>query len=141
MSKLLFEPAPVRYQRNLQDADGYHARACLFAHQGQPASLVFNVASIAIECYLIALCAYHDVMPFNHNYGSLMNSVQEVDTAFPDTLNAQIRALDGIFGICSLEHYHHGTPQAADAEDALAICAALAQRFTALGMLPEPALF
>ncbi len=26
-------------------------------------------------------------------------------------------------------------------EDALAICAALAQRFTALGMLPEPALF
>lgn len=135
MTKLLFEQAKQRYLRNLSDADGYHARACQFAHEGQPASLVFNVASIAIECYLIALCAYHDAMPFNHNYGSLMNCAEEVDSSFPASLNKRIRSLDSIFGICSLDHYHHGTPLAADAEQALAICGDLVSHFSAQGLL------
>lgn len=135
MSKMLFEQARQRYRRNMLDAEGYHARACQFAQEGKPASLVFNVASIAIECYLIALCAYHDAMPFNHNYASLVCTVEEVEPDFPEELNAKIRALDAIFGICSLEHYHHGTPGTEDARGALAICGELVNHFIRRGLV------
>lgn len=133
----LFESSETRYQRNFRDADGYHARACQFAGEGKPASLVFNVASIAIECYLIALCARYDVMPFNHNYGCLMNAAQEAVPSFPADLNQQIRSLDTIFGICSLDNYQHGTPEMNDACKTLAICQQLLHLFEQLDIIPH----
>ena len=136
MASLLFESKEKRFTRNFYDADGYHARACQFALEGKPASLVFNVASIAIECYLIALCAYFDVMPFNHNYGCLMNAAEEALPDFPPALNKQIRSLDTIFGICSLENYQHGTPEQQDADNSLVICQQLVALFAKHGMTP-----
>lgn len=137
MSSVLFESSEKRFVRNFNDADGYHARACQFALEGKPASLIFNVAAIAIECYLIALCARYDVMPFNHNYGALMNAALEAVSDFPTPLARQIRALDTIFGICSLDNYHHGTPEDQDAERSLAICQALVALFHQLGIVPR----
>lgn len=133
----LFESSDQRYLRNFRDADGYHARARQFAEEGKPASLIFNVASIAIECYLIALCARYDVMPFNHNYGCLMNATQEAVPSFPDELNQRIRSLDTIFGICSLDNYQHGTPEMNDACKTLAICQQLLQLFEQLDIVPH----
>jgi hypothetical protein len=123
MSKL-FESDAQRYVRNLAEATGYHHRAKLFASQGMRASLIFNVASIAIECYLIALCAHFRTMPMNHSFGSLMEDAERL-TGFPDGLAEGIRSLDEIFGICSLEDYYHGTPDEADAERSLEYCAGL----------------
>ncbi|MFS2223320.1 hypothetical protein [Pantoea sp. B65] len=125
MSTQLFESDEKKFARCYQQARGYHRRAELFAGQQQSTSLVFNVAAIAVECYLIALCARHATMPFNHNYASLLSSVEEVMPLDP-ALSAGIRALDNIFGICSLDDYHHGTPGTADKESILSICARLA---------------
>jgi hypothetical protein len=133
----LFESSETRYQRNYHDADGYHARACQFAEEGQPASLIFNVASVAIECYLIALCARYDVMPFNHNYGCLMDAAQEAVPSFPEPLNRQIRSLDSIFGICSLDNYQHGIPVTSDAQKTLDICRSLVDVFEWLAIVPH----
>jgi hypothetical protein len=126
--RALFESDATKFARNLRDAQGYHQRARQFANQQRGASLIFNVASLAIECYLIALCSYFKTMPFNHNYNALMDAASEVITFDPE-LALQIRALDTIFGICSLDHYHHGTPEIADAESTLTICAELAAMF------------
>jgi hypothetical protein len=126
--RALFESDATKFARNFRDAQGYHQRARQFADQQRGASLIFNVASLAIECYLIALCSYFKTMPFNHNYNALMDAAAEVITFTPQ-LSQQIRALDTIFGICSLENYHHGTPETADAESTLTICAELAAMF------------
>lgn len=121
MSKTLFETDRQKFIRLSAAARGYHRRARLFAEQELSPGLVFNVASIAVESYLIALCAWYGSMPFNHNYASLMDTAEEV-MQFDPALSRDIRALDRIFGICSLDDYHHGTPTLADSVGIVALC-------------------
>lgn len=121
MTQLLFESDEQRFTRCYAHARGYHRRARLLVGQSRSSSLIFNVAAIAVECYLIALCALHGEMPFNHNYRSLLASAEE-KTAFSETLRSQILALDAIFGICSVDDYHHGTPDDEDARRILTVC-------------------
>jgi len=124
MSKTLFETDRQKFVRLSADARGYHRRAELFAEQAQSPGLIFNVGSIAAECYLVALCAWYGSMPFNHNFVSLMETAEEV-MQFDPTLSRDIRALDDIFGICSLENYHHGAPTNEDAVSIIGICRGL----------------
>lgn len=128
MSLVLFETYEKKLQRCLTDARCYHQRAMQFATDGERVSLVFNIAAVAIEAYLIALCARHQIMPFNHDYGSLVTAAEEA-VAFTPELKEAILSLDEIFGICSLENYHHGTPLQIDADRTLTICNALSQMF------------
>jgi len=132
----LFESDAERFARNRDEALAYHRRATLFARDELRASLVFNVAAIAIECYMIALCARYKTMPSNHSFGILVADVQAV-MPFPPDLAEGIRDLDKIFGICSLDDYHHGTPEAADAQQALTLCESLHKLLGSLGGLPE----
>ncbi len=132
----LFESDAQRFARNLDEARGYHRRARLFSRDGMRASLVFNVSAVAIECYMIALCAHFRSMPANHSFGSLVADAEALMN-FPAALADGIRSLDRIFGICSLDDYHHGTPEAADATQALALCDALSTLLDSLGQLPE----
>ena len=131
MSKTLFETDRHKFVRLLADARGFHRRAELLAEQEQSVGLVFNVASIAVESYLIALCAWYGSMPFNHNYTSLMDTAEEV-MHFDPVLSHDIRALDDIFGICSLDNYHHGTPMLKDSVGIIAICRSLSGIVTGL---------
>jgi len=119
------------FDKNHRDAKGYHFRAEQFAREGQRPSLIFNVASVAIERYLVALCAYRGIMPFNHNYTSLMDAAESA-VAFDQELSKNIRSLDEIFGICSLEEYHHGTPTPADSVRALSMCNNILKMFDRL---------
>lgn len=128
MSLVLLETHEKKHQRSLNDARGYHQRAARFATDGERASLVFNIAAVAIEAYLIALCARHAILPFNHDYGSLVTAAEEA-VEFAPELKEAILSLDEIFGICSLEHYHHGTPIQIDADRTLTICNALSRMF------------
>lgn len=132
----LFESDAERFIRNRDEAEGYHRRATLFARDGMRASLVFNVSAVAIECYLIALCAFHRSMPSNHSYASLVADVSALMN-FPPALAEGIRSLDRIFGICSLDDYFHGTPAQDDADQALALCESLHHLLLDLGELPE----
>lgn len=124
MAQLLFETDEQRFVRCYDYARGYHRRASLLAAQDRSASLVFNVAAIAVECYLIALCSLHGAMPFNHNYRSLLASAAE-KSVFSDALRDDILSLDDIFGICSIDDYHHGAPDDNDKERILSVCHAL----------------
>jgi hypothetical protein len=123
------------FEKSFQDAIGYHMRALQFVDEKQRASLVFNVASVAVENYLLAICSYHGVMPFNHNYNYLMNAAESAIT-FDTDLAASIRSLDEIFGICSLDEYHHGAPEQPDAEKVLKICEDLRQIIYQLDIKP-----
>lgn len=109
------------FEENYRNAIMYHHRAEQFLAEGQCSSVVFNVASVALENYLIALCDLYGIEPGNHNYVCLMDAVETIIDV-PPALNEEIRSLDLIFGICSLENYHHGTPEPSDSDRALALC-------------------
>ena len=102
-------------------AQGFHHRAENFLQEDQANSVVFNVAAIALENYLIALSNLHGVEPRNHNYICLMDSI-ETFMIIPPLLSAEIRSLDVIFGICSLENYQHGTPEEEDGKRVIRLC-------------------
>jgi HEPN domain-containing protein len=109
------------FETNYRDAKGYHRRAEQFVREGQRPSLVFNVASVALERYLVALCALHGAMPMNHNYTCLMAAAETV-VAFPPELKKEIVSLDIIFGICSLYDYCHKDPVPSDSVRVLSMC-------------------
>lgn len=109
------------FEEDYSDAKSYHRRALQFNEEGRPASLIFNVAAVALERYLVALCDLYGVEPMNHNYISLMITVDKF-LDVPATLSKEIKSLDQIFGICFLDDYHHGTPDASDAVRTLLMC-------------------
>lgn len=109
------------FEEKYRDAKAYHKRAEQFLEEGQYYSVVFNVAAVALEFYLVALCELYGVEPGNHNYISLMNAVEEI-VDVPKELNEEITSLDLIFGICSIENYDHGGPELSDSDRILAIC-------------------
>jgi hypothetical protein len=113
---------------NYNDARGYHRRALQFRDSGKDPGLVFNVAAIAIERYLVALCDLHGVEPMNHNFVSLIKDVERL-MEVPHELSRDIRSLDHIFGICFLDTYHHGDPDVNDMEKAIRICDDVQQLF------------
>lgn len=128
MDNMISEAYCGLFEKDYQDAQGYHRRAEKFSHSGRPSSLVFNVASMALERYLVALCDLYGISPENHNYTCLMDAAETI-LEFPLALNRAIRSLDEIFGICSLDTYHHGTPEASDASRVLSLCNEVQEMF------------
>ena len=135
MSKKTLMSQQASFERNFRDAQGYHDRGVMFQQEKRRPSLIFNVASVAIESYLIAICAYHNVMPFNHNYGGLLEDAEQL-VAFDPKLSEAICSLDNIYGICSVDNYHHGEAGDADAESTLWICDRLLNMLKELRIKP-----
>jgi len=110
------------FEEDVRDGRAYYRRALEFQRDGYGHSLVFNVAAIALERYLVGLCHLRGVEPDNHNFICLMDAVGKVADVPPE-LDRRIRWLDeSIFGICSLDDYYHGTPEKEDAETVLDLC-------------------
>ena len=116
------------FQNDYQSAQGYHRRAEKFSQTGRPSGLVFHIASMALERYLVALCDLYGISPKNHDYACLMEAAETV-IDFPSVLNQEIRSLDEIFGICSLEVNPNGDPEASDARRVLVLCAEVRKLF------------
>jgi hypothetical protein len=116
------------FEDDYKDAQAYHRRALQFEHEGLAFSVVFNVASVALERYLVAICELYGVEPRNHNFITLMMTVDEL-MKVPKELSNEIKSLDQIFGICFLENYFHGTPTEADAKKALRLCERVKKMF------------
>lgn len=109
------------FENDYRDAQAYHKRALQFRDSGQAFSLVFNIASVALERYLVAICELYGEEPMNHNFISLMMAVDKlIDT--PKEFSKEVKSLDQIFGICFLEDYFHGTPTQEDADKTLRLC-------------------
>ena len=106
---------------NYNDGKAYHKRALMFKDQKMPYSLVFNVASIALERYLIALTHLYGEEPKNHNFTILLKSVKPFIEVSADITN-RIRKMDLIFGICSIADYNHPSPKEEDMENVLFLC-------------------
>jgi|GEM_PF-535881 hypothetical protein len=109
------------FEINFADAKAYHNRALQYKDSGQRPSLAFNIASVALERYLVAICDLYGESPRNHNYITLMQDVVKV-VEVPKDLIRRIKAMDWIFGICSIDEYRHPDPDASDMENVLVLC-------------------
>jgi hypothetical protein len=113
---------------NYKDGRAYLTCALQFKEQRVRPSLVFNTASIALERYLVALCDLYGEMPRNHNYITLMKTLEQL-VQIPQELNKRIKAMDWIFGICSIDEYRHPNPDESDMENALYLCTEVQKLF------------
>jgi HEPN domain-containing protein len=121
MKEFSMDSVESLFDGDYHDARAYHRRALQYMDARQPTSLVFNVASVALERYLVALCELYGVEPMNHNFIGLAKEVSRL-VEIPHELSRDIRSVDHIFGICFLENYYHGTPETADMEKVLRLC-------------------
>jgi len=124
-SKMIDEES---FALNYADAEGYYHRALQFQANKQRPSLAFNIASVALERYLVALCDLYGEDPRNHNYITLMRTVETL-VDVPKDLNKRIKAMDWIFGICSIDEYRHPNPDETDMENALVLCVEVQKLF------------
>lgn len=98
------------FEKRYRSAMMYHRRAEQFMDAQQSHTVVFDVASIAVENYLIAICELYKTEPRTHNYQSLMDTVEQIaDITLSAEITRQIRMLDSAYGICSLENYQRKT--------------------------------
>ena len=83
------------FENDYRDAQAYHKRALQFRDSGQAFSLVFNIASVALERYLVAICELYGEEPMNHNFISLMMAVDKlIDT--PKEFSKEVKSLDPV---------------------------------------------
>ena len=98
------------FKKRYHSAVIYHRRAEQFADERQPLIVIFDVASIAVENYLIALCEFYKIDPRIHNYQALIGAVEQISAiTIPLGIIEQVKALDEAYGICSVENYHRKT--------------------------------
>lgn len=73
------------------------------------AKIRYNLLSMSMEKYIMAMLDFHKTMPENHTYTDLfdaLDTVMKVD----DGLKTRILKYENIQSICSIEKYHTTAP-------------------------------
>lgn len=71
--------------------------------------LRYNLLSMSLEGYIMAISGYHKNLPDNHTYTDLIAGMERVMPLDP-ALKARILRHESIQSICSLEDYHRSHP-------------------------------
>ena len=96
------------WQTWLENGDRYLAAAA--GKKGRfDTALRYNLLSMALEGYVMAISDFHSLLPDNHTYTDLMDALERVAPLAPD-LKEQILAHESIQQICSIEDYHRSHP-------------------------------
>ena len=100
----------------LKNGEQYFKAACPEGKKSRfTADLQYNLLSMSLEGYVMAIADYHNCLPYNHTYTDLVDALENVISLDPD-LKTRILAHESIQNICSLEDYHRSHPS----EEALA---------------------
>jgi hypothetical protein len=73
----------------------------------------YNLLSMSLEGYVMAILDYHHTLPDNHTYVDLMNALEEV-MPVDRALKERILRYETIQSICSVEKYHREKPSEED---------------------------
>ena len=92
------------------------------------ADIRYNLLSMSLEGFIMAILDYHHQLPDNHTYMDLMaglETLMPIDAA----LKKRILQYENIQSICSIEKYHRSSPteeNIADLKDAITEISVLA---------------
>jgi hypothetical protein len=73
------------------------------------ADIIYNLLSMSLEGYIMAILDYHSSLPDNHTYTDLiagLESVMQIDEA----LKNRILSYENIQSICSIDQYFRSKP-------------------------------
>lgn len=69
----------------------------------------YNLISMSLEAYVMAIMGFHKKLPENHTYSDLIYGLETV-VPLNKTLKNRILQYENIQSICSIEKYHTITP-------------------------------
>lgn len=76
----------------------------------------YNLLSMSLEGYIMAMLDYHHNLPENHTYLDLMTALETV-IPIDDTLKKRILQYENIQSICSIEKYYRSQPTEEEVDD------------------------
>ena len=115
----------------LNNGEQYFRAACPKGDKSRfGADLLYNLLSMSLEGYVMAIAGFYDCLPYNHTYTDLMDALERVMPLDPD-LKARILTHESLQNICSIEDYQRSHPSEdalADLRDAVARIGAMARQ-------------
>ncbi|MBN2595207.1 MAG: hypothetical protein JXR82_00310 [Marinifilaceae bacterium] len=107
----------LNWNRWMQDGDQFLKSATPKGEKSILGNTIrYNLLSMSLEGYIMAILDYHQNMPQNHTYSDLIYSLEEV-MPIDATLKKRILKYENIQSICSLEKYHRSEPTDEDLVD------------------------
>lgn len=76
----------------------------------------YNLLSMALEGYVMAILDYHGDLPENHTYTDLISALEKV-VPIDDELKKRILAYESLQSICSIDKYSRKDPTEEDLID------------------------
>lgn len=73
------------------------------------ANIRYNLLSMSLEAYIMAILDYHSSLPDNHTYTDLMAGLESV-MPIDEDLKKRILSYENIQSICSVDRYHRNDP-------------------------------
>jgi hypothetical protein len=73
------------------------------------ANIRYNLLSMSLEGYIMAILDFHHNLPDNHTYFDLVSGLERV-MPMDETLKKRILQYENIQSICSIEKYHRCDP-------------------------------
>ncbi|MFW5872647.1 MAG: hypothetical protein ACOCVN_01540 [bacterium] len=73
----------------------------------------YNLLSMALESYIMAILDFHHTLPDNHTFTDLINALEKVIT-IDSSLKNKILKYENIQSICSIEKFHISKPTEED---------------------------
>jgi len=100
----------------LRDGEQFFKAACPGGKKSRfSADLQYNLLSMSLEGYVMAIADYHHCLPYNHTYTDFIETLENLIGLDPD-LKTRLLRHESMQEICSIEDYHRTHPS----EDALA---------------------
>jgi hypothetical protein len=69
----------------------------------------YNLLSMSLEGYIMAILDYHHDLPLNHTYSDLVTALETI-MPIDESLKKRILQYENIQSICSIEKYHRTAP-------------------------------
>ena len=79
-------------------------------------SIRYNLLSLSLEGYIMAMLDYHGNLPENHTYFDLLTALDKV-VPIDETLKKRILNYENIQSICSIEKYYRSDPTEEELDD------------------------
>ena len=73
------------------------------------AEIQYNLLSMSLESYIMAMLDYNNCLPENHTYTDLLTALENT-IGIEEKLKNRILKYENIQTICSLEKYHRSVP-------------------------------
>ncbi|MFH2092473.1 MAG: hypothetical protein ABIJ31_08930 [Pseudomonadota bacterium] len=100
------EQEPLGWPRWLKEGDQYFTAV---AEDGKRSrfgtNIRYNLLSMSLESYIMAMTDFHHTLPDNHTYSDLLDGLQRV-MPVDEELKKRILKYENIQSICSIEQYH-----------------------------------